>query len=59
MPNIDEQGAPDEGEGQNDGDENEADRRKADSDFDDLIIEVDDSEVASELNRPSPPSKRY
>jgi hypothetical protein len=34
------------------------DRRKADSDFDDLNIEVDESELEAELRDP-PPTRKY
>ena len=50
MSNIDENKAPVSGE-------DDADTRNADSAFDDLIIEVDDSELESELHGPPPDGK--
>ncbi len=35
-------------------DEGDPDKRRADSDFDDLEIEVDESELAAELHGPTP-----
>ena len=54
MGNNDESRAPAKGEGEG----NVGDERKADSDFDDLIIEVDESELESELTDDSP-GKKY
>ena len=48
MTNIDEKNPPLSGE------DDDADARNADSAFDDLIIEVDESELESELHSPSP-----
>jgi hypothetical protein len=62
MANTEGQGAPVEGEGEGKNDlpgparqadsdgEGDVDQRKADADFDDLIIEVDESELQSELS---------
>jgi hypothetical protein len=50
MSNIDEKKAPIAGE-------DDADTRNADSAFDDLIIEVDESELESELHG-SPPDRK-
>ena len=40
-------------------DETDPDKRKADSAFDDLYIEVDESELESELHGPPPDRKTY
>ena len=48
MSNIDEPVPSIQGEG-----EHEDDERMAESDFEDMIIEVDESEVEAELNAPS------
>jgi hypothetical protein len=54
MANNEGYGAPVQGEGKGENydagvDDEDVDRRKADADFDDLIIEVDESELESEL----------
>lgn len=56
MANIDEPRAPEKGEGE-DEDDNQ-DKRNADSDFDDMVIEVDESELKSEL-ADEPPGRKY
>ena len=56
MANIDEPRAPTAGK---DEAKDDPDSRNADSDFDDLIIEVDDSEVASEESTGESPQKKY
>jgi hypothetical protein len=60
MENIDEPRAPVQGEGEGKnagGDGEDADKRNADSDFDDMVIEVDESELDAELTDESPGRK--
>ena len=57
MANGDESGAPAPGEGEG-VIEDDVERRKADADFDDLIIEIDESELEAELTG-QPPAKKH